>query len=107
MTERTFEGSDAVDRIEVTQITQRSRSDCELAAQAFQPEPDAALGGPERDVRPLRDLVGGEAAPVGEHDRLALGLGKLAERLSDLGVLLAALDEHGRVLLEPRLVVAG
>ena len=29
-----------------------------------------------------RDLVGGQAAPVGEHERLALGLGQRAERLA-------------------------
>ena len=41
----------------------------------------------------LRDLVGGEAAPVGEDDRLALRLGQLAERLADLGAFLVALGE--------------
>ena len=49
------------------------------------PEPDPALGGAERDVRAAGDLVRRQAAPVGEHERLALRLGQLAERLAHRG----------------------
>src|SRR3954452_13927243 len=57
----------------------RSGEPRDLAAQLGQPEPDPALGRPQRDALAAGDLLGGHAAPVGEHERLALGGGQLAQ----------------------------
>src|SRR4051794_10948473 len=51
----------------------------ELGPQLRQAEPDPALGGAQRHAGPARDLVGGQAAPVGEDDRLALGVRQRAQ----------------------------
>ena len=53
-----------------------ARSEPQLGAQAREAEPDPALGGAERHAGARRDLVGGQPAPVGEHERLALRTGR-------------------------------
>src|SRR3954471_14030232 len=78
--------------------------DGEFFAQARQSEPDPALSSSERNVRAASDLVGRQAAPVGEDDRLALSLRELAERLADLGALVVALGQYRRVVVHWRLL---
>src|SRR5215207_7258755 len=54
-----------------------------LLAQAGEPEADAALRRAQRDAGAAGDLVRGHAAPVREHDRLALGLREAPQRVAD------------------------
>jgi len=74
------------------------------SSRASQTEPDPALSSSERNVRAARDLIGRQAAPVREDDRLALRLGQLAERLAHLGALMVALGQDRRVVIHPRLL---
>src|SRR3954451_11733047 len=83
------------------------RRDGEFFAQPRQSEPDPALSSSERNMRATRDLVGRQATPVGEDDRLALSLGELAERLADLRAIVVALGQDGRMVLEARLLGGG
>ena len=70
-----------------------------VLAQLGEREPDAALGGAQRDLLAARDLVGGQAAPVGEHERLALGLWQAPQRLAHHLARVTALGgDGGRVL---------
>ena len=50
-------------------------------SQSSKPEPEPALRSAERNALAVGDLAGREAAPIGEHDRLALRLGEHPQRL--------------------------
>src|SRR3954463_16198428 len=76
----------------------------ELEAQARQAQADAALRRSERDVRAPRDLVGREAAPVGEHHGLALDRGKAAQGVAQSAPVPFALGGDGGALVGPPLI---
>src|SRR3954467_14550850 len=78
--------------------------DREFIPKPSQTEPDPALSSSERNMRTARDLIGGQAAPVREDDRLPLSLGQLAERLANFGSIVVALGQHGGMVVHPGLL---